>query len=335
MNYLAYHLLGNTENIIVDGRRNNHTRLTLSHWPGNETPPELKADLSAEIVLNYLESPQHQVDVQTVSNNHFDADGLMGLWALLNPKQALDRRQLLIDVASAGDFGVCLDREAARVSFVLDSWADAERSPLNQEVFQLPYMELTAVLYEETLKRLENILDRVEYLEQFWIAEDRLLDHTQEQIAAGNITIEEHPHIDLAVVTLPEPAETARKQEISQPWDKLIQTLGIHNETAMMRVLLRQANRYELYFRYETWVEFVSRKLMPRVDMTTFATDLQSREEPGCIWEFEDIDALQPRLRLTGTAESKIGPAEFQDRLASYLVSQGNYRRNDKRNRKR
>jgi hypothetical protein len=323
MQYVAYHLLGDAENIVVDGSRNQHTRLTLSHWPGNQTPGDLKADLSAEIVLNYLENPQHHIDVEAASNNHFDADGLMGLWALLNPEEALARKQLLVDVASAGDFGVCRDRDAARVCFVLSSWADPDRSPLNQQVFQLPYMELTAVLYEELLKRLDNILDRVEYLEQFWIDQDRLLDATEAEIAAGNITIEEHPEIDLAVVTLPEPPSSQRQELLAKPWDKLFQTLGVHNETARMRILLRQANRYELYFRYETWVEFVSRQLMPRVDMTAFADELNAHEEPGCAWEVDDIEALQPSLKLKGAAESKISAAEFQNRLASYLVSHG------------
>ncbi|HEY9716518.1 MAG TPA: DUF6687 family protein, partial [Trichormus sp.] len=296
---------------------------TLSHWPGNQTPGDLKADLSAEIVLNYLENPQHHIDVAAASNTHFDADGLMGLWALLNPEGALARKQLLVDVASAGDFGVCHDRDAARVCFVLSSWGDPDRSPLNQQVFQLPYMELTAVLYEELLKRLENILDRVEYLEQFWIDEDRLLDATEAEIAAGNITIEEHPEIDLAVVTLPEPPSSQRQELLAKPWNKLFQTLGVHNETGRMRILLRQANRYELYFRYETWVEYVSRQLMPRVDMAALANELNTQEEPGCAWEVDDIDSLQPSLKLKGAAESKISAAEFQDRLASYLVSHG------------
>ena len=44
----------NKPNIIVDGIGNIHTVLLLSHWPGSTTPKELKADLSTEIVFNYL-----------------------------------------------------------------------------------------------------------------------------------------------------------------------------------------------------------------------------------------------------------------------------------------
>ena len=38
-------------NIVVDGSPRDNTLLTLSHWPKSGTPPELKADTSAEIAL--------------------------------------------------------------------------------------------------------------------------------------------------------------------------------------------------------------------------------------------------------------------------------------------
>ena len=324
MQYVGYHMLGDMSNIIVDGKRNQHTKLTLSHWPGNDTPTELKADLSAQIAINYLESPDYHIDVEAVSNNHFDEDGLISLWALLNPQEALERKQFLIDVASAGDFAVCSDRDAARTCFVISAWTKPALSPLNAEVFQKPYPELTMMLYEELLKRLDNIMDRVEYLQQYWIDEDRVLERSQQQLAAGNITIEEDRQIDLAVVTLPHPAAATRDQALSEPWSDIVHQMAIHNSTSMMRVLLKQANRYKLYFRYETWVEYVSRKTMPRVDMAPFAAELTKLEAPGSSWQFGDIADITPQLMLNGAAESKISPRDFQDRLASYLVSKKN-----------
>jgi hypothetical protein len=63
---------------------------------------------------------------------------------------------------------------------------------------------------------------------------------------------------------------------------------------------------------------------MPRIDMTGFARELSEHEESGCAWNFDDIEALEPRLKLSGAAESKISRREFHDRLASYLVSHEN-----------
>src|SRR5438034_5307798 len=102
-------------NIIVDGVANKSTLLTLSHWPKSGTPAELKADTSAEIVFKYLDSPQFHVRAEVVSNNHFDEDGLVGVFTMVDPDTAARHRDLLIDVAQAGDFGVFSRREAARI----------------------------------------------------------------------------------------------------------------------------------------------------------------------------------------------------------------------------
>ena len=72
-------------NIVVDGSANDHTLLTLSHWPQSGTPVELKADTSAKIAFNYLDSPRFHVACEAVTNNHFDQDGLVGVYALQPP----------------------------------------------------------------------------------------------------------------------------------------------------------------------------------------------------------------------------------------------------------
>ena len=100
MRYVPYGPeLESTPNVIVDGRGNGATVLTLSHWPRNDTPPELKADTSTEIVINYLRSSQREAyrqDAEAVSNNHYDVDGLISMWAVLNPDAALERAEALI-----------------------------------------------------------------------------------------------------------------------------------------------------------------------------------------------------------------------------------------------
>ena len=103
--FKAYKDTLKTPNIIVDGTANEATVLTLSHWRHSGTPAPLLADTSAEIVFNYLDCPQYHVDASAVSNNHFDEDGLVGVFSLINPGFASRHRELLIAVAHAGDFG--------------------------------------------------------------------------------------------------------------------------------------------------------------------------------------------------------------------------------------
>ena len=138
MRYLPYARAKTVPNVIVDGARNDGTVLTLSHWPKSGSPGELKGDTSTVIVFNYLDSPRFHVDVDVASNDHFDEDGLVGLFAMLNPDLAQRHRDLLVDVAQAGDFGLFARRHAARIAFVLSAYADSESSPLPGHIFSLP-----------------------------------------------------------------------------------------------------------------------------------------------------------------------------------------------------
>jgi hypothetical protein len=147
MRFLPYAETTSVPNVIVDGARNVGTVLTLSHWPKSGTPAALKADTSTEIVFNYLDRPDLRVNADVVSNNHFDEDGLVGIFALLQPAAAARHRALLVDVAQAGDFGIFRTRQAARIAFTLSAYSDAGTSPLPRALFELPYPKLTAELY--------------------------------------------------------------------------------------------------------------------------------------------------------------------------------------------
>src|SRR5580765_4089729 len=118
MRYAIYESINDEPNIIVDGSGNLGTILTLSHWPHSGTPQEFKADTSAEIVLNFLRSPRRaefEAKAEIVSNNHFDEDGLMSVWAMINPEQALELHERVIGVATAGDFSRELKSQWAEI----------------------------------------------------------------------------------------------------------------------------------------------------------------------------------------------------------------------------
>jgi len=314
--YIPYHLLGGTKNIIVDGKANADTVLTLSHWPGSATPAKYKDDLSAQIVFRFLDSGDTTNGAAAVSNNHFDEDGLVGLFSMLHPGQAAEHKELLIDVAGAGDFGTYQNRDAARVSFVLQSWNNPERSPLNEQVFQSSYDELTTILYEELIRRLPNILVKIDHLERYWIDEDTWLENSEAALKSANITIEEKRELDLAIVRLPEklenPAESLK--EVCHP-------MAIHNATSCLRILLMQEKRFELYYRYETWVEYISRKTMPRIDLTALAARL-SKEETVGKWTFDGVKNITPSLSLKNARDSRISPETFLDAVIAELSSE-------------
>jgi hypothetical protein len=322
MEYVAYFELGDRPNVIVDGAASPSTILTLSHWPGAPTPAAVQADLSAEIAMRYLEQPELHVRADVVSNNHFDEDGLMSLYALVAPEQALARRELVEDVARAGDFGRFETRDAARVSFAISTLADPTGSPLGPSFFERPYEQLADGLYTELLNRLPELLDDVEGHRPLWEEEDDELTRSERAVESGEVTIEDQPRVDLAIVTVPESFASRSVHRFTQQRSARIHPMAVHNRTDMLRTLTIAGSSFEVAFRYETWVQLVSRRPMPRVDLSPLAERLNGMESGGSTWSFDGVGDIVPRLHLDGSeASSTIAPDVFMRDLTSFLES--------------
>ena len=313
MRYVPWDELDGRPNIVVDGYPATGTVLTLSHWRGSGTPEELADDLSTQIAFRYLDRPDLAVTADAVTNNHFDEDGLCGIYAVLHPEEALARRDELIDVASAGDFDVFSSREMARVAFALGTFADENRSPLN--VFDRPYPQTSAALYEELLERLPEMVDHPDRFEDLWKEEDAWLARDEELVRSRAIKIKQRRRLDLAIVTLPDTIEDRDAEE---------SILGCHasaiyNRTARNRILAMRGRRYVVRYRYETWVRYVSATTAPRVDLTLLADELSTREPGRARWTFDGVDSLTPSLRLDGGEESAIDPGDFVAAVEDFL----------------
>jgi hypothetical protein len=316
MRFMPYHLLGDTPNVIVDGMSSKATICNLSHWPQSGTKKELKDDLSAQIVFHYLDRPDLHVEVEAVSNDHFDADGLIGLYSILNATEAQKDRELLIDVANAGDFGKYRIRQAARIAFVITAFGDKDRSPLDKGIFNLPYPGYTSAMYETMLPMLPEIIKDTEKFRRYWEGDEAFLLASEAAIRSGQVRIDEVKEIDLAVVTLP-PLSAA--DNLGQGLNGACHQMAIHNATDCFRILLMRGNRYELYYRYESWVQYMSRRPMPRVDLSALAQSLSDQENGNGEWKFTDVEAMEPSLRLHGASDSKILPADFRKQVQSFL----------------
>ena len=319
MRYIPFHKLGNTPNIIVDGSSNENTLITLSHWPKSGTPKELKDDLSIQIVFKYLENLKFHVGTDVVSNNHFDEDGLVSIYALLNPEYALKHKSLFIDIGSAGDFGTFKTREAARIAFILSAYADPDLSPLDHSIFDKEYPETCGELYKTMLELLPDIINEPDRFHRFWQYEEELLSASETSIWTGKIKIEEFPNLDLAVVTLPEAMPERKVHRFTLERNAACHPMALHNATNCCRILLVQGHTYELQYRYESWVQYMSRKIMPRVDLTPLASELTGKENGNGTWKFDGANLITPKLHLTNSIESKILPEEFVSKVKSFL----------------
>jgi hypothetical protein len=306
MRYIPYDELNGQPNVIVDGAATAGTVLTLSHWPKSGTPAALAADTSAEIVFSYLDRPSAHVQADAVSNNHFDEDGLVGIFAMIDPETALRYRARLIAAATAGDFGVCASREAARTAFTLAAYAHEPTSPLDEGIFALPYGQQAAALCRALLDVLPGVLADLDAYRSLWEAEDLALGDSEARIDRGTVAIEERADLDLAIVRIPEREPMAH-------------VYALNTRTPRSRLLVIHGPRIELRYRYESWVQFRSRPIAPRVDLSPLAGELNRDERSGGRWEFDGVERITPSLHVSGNAGTSIPADSIVARVEHHL----------------
>ena len=194
--YVPVEVLHDRPHVLVDGATRPGSLLTLSHWPQSPTPAALARDLSAEIVFAFLSrlpgarrraclrrssagvrsALQAAGRAEAVTNDHFDEDGLVSVFAMTDPEVALSNEQLLVEIASCGDFGVVGSRTAARIAFTIgpmgeQAAAEASRGGVPGELDP----RATGLRYQAVLERTAELLDHPERFRRYWQEEDAAL----------------------------------------------------------------------------------------------------------------------------------------------------------------
>jgi len=312
--FVPYHELGGRPNVVVDGSPTEGTLLTVTHWPGYPPPTAVADDLSAQMAFRLLDHPELLPDAEFVSNNHFDQDGLVSIYALVDPVTACARRALLEDLAAAGDFATYRDRTAARVSMVLGAWA-AGRGDI-----ELPsdYPAQAALLYDVSLARLAELCDHVERFRDLWGDEDDTLTASEQAIRRGEVSITDIGEVDVAIVDVDETAPATGGHRFGGDWVEGLHPMAVHNATDRLVVATVRGQRYDVELRYESWVQLRSRPLRNRRDLMPLASQLQDEELGDATWSAEPVGRLVPRL-TSGPGGSSINRERFIELLVNHL----------------
>ena len=314
--FVAYEDSIDMANIVVDGSPNAGTVLTLTHWPQIAQPAGLGDDLSAQMAFRYLDQPPKHDPAVAVTNNHFDQDGLVGIHALLDPERSIERRAELIDVAAAGDFATYRYRSAARASMAIWSYAEPDRSPLGSRL-EVPYPEASALLYETVLPLLIPMLEDPEHFRDLWHEEDLALTAAEQALADGSVQIDEVPDVDLAIVRINEELGLEGGHRFASDQATMMHPMAIHNATTCCRLLLMRGQDYLYADRYETWVQYRSRSLPPRVELEPLATSLEALETGVTSWQATPASRLTPTLAPSGL--SSLPATVVEDAVIDHL----------------
>lgn len=318
LRFLGYEESTEVPNIVVDGSPNVSTVLAISHWPAIPNRCGLAGDLSAEMAFSYLDDPPDHPRAEVVTNNHFDQDGLVGIAALTRP-DTVKHRELLVDVAAAGDFGTYRFRAAARASMTIAAYGDPERSPIADQLVGLPYDEQVPILYEETLPLLVPMATEPARFRGLWAEEDAVLTASEQALADGVVVIDEDPALDLAVVTIPDSVALVGGHRFVGEEFPGLHPMALHNATECSRVLVARGRRYRYVDRYETWVQYRSRRLPARVDLAALAAALTALESGAVTWDATPPSSLTPVLAASD--ESSLAPARVLDELSRHLAA--------------
>lgn len=328
LRYEPYESLDGRPHVMVDGACRPGSVLTLSHWPQSPTPRLLARDVSAAIVLQYLRcrpsppgrrrrSGALERELQTalaagaaaeaVTNDHFDEDGLMSVFALVEPAAALERDELVEDVATCGDFGVVRSRAAAAVAFAIDALADEEAGAEAG----------TSERYGAVLPRVTELLEHPERFGRYSAEALAGFDEGRRAIEGGEVVVTEAVGADLAVV---ERSSRSDRRLPGAAGGMPVHPAAVHSATAASRILAIDGSFCELYLRYEGWVRTVSRHVPLRPDLEPLAELLAAEEPSGIRWEADSVGAIVPRLHPASDGRTEIEPSRLVEVVGDYLM---------------
>src|SRR5205807_5539293 len=190
--------------LSVDGTVDN--AIHFSHWQGNKTPDSVKADTSTEIALNVVAAANRDELMQgidLVTNNHFDTDGVLSVWTMLNGEAALPLRDKLIGAAEAGDFSEFSSIGAARASIVIqgsDSPTDKSGSPLARQLAGADVDDARA--YDLVLPQVGRVITDPDWYEPLWRESWTRIERALDSFAKSESTVEEVGDVRLSIVRL-------------------------------------------------------------------------------------------------------------------------------------
>jgi len=254
----------------------------LSHWVGNKTPEALKADTATEVVFRYLAHPHRRdffPEVRIVTNNHFDTDGLLAVWALLNFRKPQPSSGRFIAAAEAGDFASFSSEEGLQVNFLIQALCQSRESPFWNDLASYRGPR-EAGCYKMLLPIVPNLFWKKASYQSLWEPPFKRLLHSMSLFEKGLVGLEEYEAEGLSVVV-------SDQKQMPQAIDHYCQGNLFLLVEDRQKALGGFA--YELLYRRYAWAETVTRPRIPQLPMEPLAEKLNARDESrGGIWKTAD-----------------------------------------------
>lgn len=278
-----------SDTVMVDGYAPGFRM--ISHWPGHGTPDALRHDVTTGSALAFSEmSESHRSDLvgnfSTVTNNHYDTDGALSLFAMLQPSVALEHRELMVAAARAGDLAIWGGEEALALELQIMSDL-APFLPFTTPPFDQERLSNLSALYLRTFERMESFLkDPLSLDDDSAQRFSQVVEDVERVKAKLGVSTTEFIDDDLAVVETDGPITTFGLRLAA---GELFRVLLVHPDV--------EGNRYRFCFRGESWWDLVSVNPKPRTSLELLASRFNELEERDTgMWWAAPPDWTVPEL---------------------------------------
>lgn len=261
MKFYYYDLLPDKNKAIsVDGAFD--AKLQLSHWIGNSSPKELKADTTTEMSFKLIENPNKEKyleGIEYISNNHFDADGLLSAFVLLNPDYALQHKKEIINISITGDFSEFTTEDALKSVIVIESLLDDEKSFLKEKIKNKNYSNATQLVYEEGFKLIPELINDIDYFEKYWFNEFSFYEESEKSFERQESIVSNYDNLCLSIV------------EMLKYLSKVSIYKNTKNDIVLTAIKSNNGNVYDLEYKMWTWFDTIREKKIKRNSFETLA----------------------------------------------------------------
>lgn len=296
----------------------------FSHWNGNKTPAPVKADTSTEIALNVVAAPNREEltqGIELVTNNHFDTDGVLSVWAMLTGARALALCDKLIAAAEAGDFSEFSTIDGVRASIVIqgsDSPIDKSGSPLVAKLAGRPVTDESEA-YVLALPHVEDVISNIDKYEELWRNNWQRIETALDSFAKGASTVEQFSDVDMSLIILAR--EIFGPNGFDPARDAAPFTAISKHATGTLFLIatpLKGGWAYRIDYPYYSWAETVVRPAVNRRDLTLLLERLNELEtNTAGKWQTDDSElASAAKFQAGGVLQSsKLPPDEVVSQI--------------------
>jgi hypothetical protein len=262
--------------------------------------------------------------IELVTNNHFDTDGVLSVWTMLNGERALPLAGRLIAAAEAGDFSEYSTEAGVRASIVIQGShqvapGEEPGSPLANHLAGEVLTD-DARAYGLVLPEVERVLTRTDDYEFLWRAAFARISAAMESFARGRSKVEEFADARLSVVTLapelfsPKGFDPTRH---AAPYTAIAH--HARGQLFLVAAPMGSGWSYRADYPYYSWAETVARpKIVRRAFQSLLARLNELEKSASAVWR-ADTSELSSAFKFMDHSGNAVASSLAPERVAEEM----------------